>query len=106
MRGEEAALAELGDLQVDVPGLGREQPVRVPLRWVVRVSVRSKRSAPIWAVASASMRAWSMRATPWRTGFVSNDEFACTIPQDGKELTHNPGLEHAETVIVSRPNFP
>ena len=60
---EEAALAELWDLQVDVS--------RVPFRWVVRLSVRSKRSDPIRAVASASMRAWSINSTPWRTTSMS-----------------------------------
>ena len=40
-RREEAALAQLRDLQLNVAGLGGQQPSRLPLRCVVRVSVRS-----------------------------------------------------------------
>ena len=52
---EERAGPELGDAQLDVAGLGAEEPPRLPLRWVVRPSVRSYRLAPIAWWASSSM---------------------------------------------------
>ena len=54
-RREERPLAQLRDPQLDVTGLGCDQPRRAPLRSVVRDSVRSYRPAPIRSVASASI---------------------------------------------------
>ena len=39
--GEEAALAQLGYGELYVADLGGQQPRRLPLRWVLRVSLRS-----------------------------------------------------------------
>ena len=38
---EEASRAQLGDLEIDVAGLGRQQPIPAPLRHVVRPWLRS-----------------------------------------------------------------
>jgi hypothetical protein len=40
------------------PALVDSRRVRLPLRWVVRSSVRSYRAAPIAWAASASMSSW------------------------------------------------
>jgi hypothetical protein len=52
---------ELGDAQLHITGLVDNNRDRDPLRWAVRVSVRSYRPAPMCRVASASIRACSTR---------------------------------------------
>ena len=60
----------LGILRSTSPALVESSRSRVPLRCVVRApSARSAR--PIWAVASASIRAWSINSTPRRTTSMS-----------------------------------
>jgi hypothetical protein len=61
--GQERGHPELRDAQLDVAGLGREEPaLRLSLRWVVRSSVRSYREAPIAWLASSSMSSWRTSA--------------------------------------------
>jgi hypothetical protein len=62
-RREERSLPQLGDPQLDITGLVDSSRLRVPLRWVVRVSVRSYRLAPICWAASASINACRTRVS-------------------------------------------
>ena len=57
----DATLARIPDAIDAIPAVVETVLSRVPLRWVVRVSVRSCGAAPITAVASASTKAWSMK---------------------------------------------
>ena len=61
---EEAALAQLGDPQLESPALVESSRSRAPLRWVVRSALRSYGSAPIAWAASSSISACSTSCTP------------------------------------------
>jgi hypothetical protein len=60
--GKNAPSRSLGILSWTSPALVDSSRERVPLRWAVRVSVRSCRPAPMCWVASVSIRACSTRA--------------------------------------------
>jgi hypothetical protein len=49
---------QLGDPQLQIPAVVVSVRGREPLRWAVRLSVRSCGPAPITAVSSASRNAW------------------------------------------------
>jgi hypothetical protein len=59
MLGKKLPCRSFGIFRSTSPALVESNRSSIPLRWVVREAVRSKRSAPIRAVASASIRASS-----------------------------------------------
>ena len=59
--GKETPLAHFGIFKSTSPAFVESNRSLIPLRWVVRVAVRSKRSAPTRAVASASIKARTRR---------------------------------------------
>ena len=65
-RGEERSERTFGILTVRSPAVVVTSLSRVPLRWVVRVAVRSSGPAPTCAVASASINACSIACSSRR----------------------------------------
>ena len=51
---------------------------RVPLRWVIRASVRSCGSAPMNAVASASISCCSITCSAWRITSVESEALSAS----------------------------